>query len=114
MSKLRFGLRLKLLFFSSFLLTIPWLGYQYVWEMETYLRIGQEQTMVGTARAVATALHERPALLDSQSAYRTDVKPGTDLYAYKIAYPIQFDGKLDDRQDYRHLFIDDDAKNITQ
>ena len=44
MSRLRFGLRLKLLFFSSFLLAIPWLGYQYVWEMETYLRIGQEQT----------------------------------------------------------------------
>jgi two-component system sensor histidine kinase ChvG len=105
MSRLRFGLRLKLLFFSSFLLTIPWLGYQYVWEMETYLRIGQEQTMVGTARAVATALHERPALFDSQSSYLTDVKPGTDLYAHKIAYPIQLDGKLDDWQDYRHLAI---------
>ena len=57
--------------------------------METYLRIGQEQTMVGTAGAVATALHERPALFDSQSAYLTDVKPGTDLYAHKIFYPIQ-------------------------
>ena len=103
MSHIRFGLRLKLLFFSSFLLAIPWLGYQYVWEMETYLRIGQEQTMVGTARAVATALHERPALFDRQSAYLTDVKPGTDLYAHRIAYPIQLDGKLDDWQDYRHL-----------
>mgnify|MGYP000680201635 CR=1 FL=1 len=112
MSKLRFGLRLKLLFFSSFLLTIPWLGYQYVWEMETYLRIGQEQTMVGTARAVATALHERPALFDSQSAYLTDVKPGTDLYAHKIAYPIQLDGKLDDWQDYRHLSIAYDEQNL--
>ena len=112
MSHLRFGLRLKLLFFSSFLLTIPWLGYQYVWEMETYLRIGQEQTMVGTARAVATALHERPALFDSQSAYLTDVKPGTDLYAHKIAYPIQLDGKFDDWQDYRHLTIAYGQKNL--
>jgi two-component system sensor histidine kinase ChvG len=112
MSRFRFGLRLKLLFFSSFLLTIPWLGYQYVWEMETYLRIGQEQTMVGTARAVATALHERPALFDSQSAYLTDVKPGTDLYAHKIAYPIQLDGKLDDWQDYRHLAIAYGQQNL--
>jgi two-component system, OmpR family, sensor histidine kinase ChvG len=63
MTKFRFGIRLKLVFFSSFLFAIPWLGYQYVWELESYLRIGQEQTMVGTARAVATALHERPALL---------------------------------------------------
>jgi len=112
MSQLRFGLRLKLLFFSSFLLAIPWLGYQYVWEMETYLRIGQEQTMVGTARAVATALHERPALFDSQSAYLTDVKPGTDLYAHKITYPIQLDGKLDDWQDYRHLAIAYGQQNL--
>lgn len=112
MSKLRFGLRLKLLFFSSFLLAIPWLGYQYVWEMETYLRIGQEQTMVGTARAVATALHERPALFDSQSAYLTDVKPGTDLYAHKIANPIQLDGKLDDWQEYRHLSIAYGQQNL--
>jgi dedicated sortase system histidine kinase len=112
MSKLRFSLRLKLLFFSSFLLAIPWLGYQYVWEMETYLRIGQEQTMVGTARAVATALHERPALFDSQSAYLTDVKPGTDLYAHKITYPIQLDGKLDDWQDYQHLSIAYGQQNL--
>lgn len=105
MLRFRFGIRLKLLFFSSFLFAIPWLGYQYVWELESYLRIGQEQTMVGTARAVATALHERPALFDSQAAYLTDVKPGTDLYAYKIAYPIQLDGKLDDWQDYQHLMM---------
>lgn len=103
MAKFRFGIRFKLVFFSSFLFAIPWLGYQYVWELESYLRIGQEQTMVGTARAVATALHERPALFDAQSAYLTDVKAGTDLYAYKIAYPIQLDGKLDDWQDYQHL-----------
>jgi len=112
MSRVRFGLRFKLLFFSSFLLTIPWLGYQYVWEMETYLRIGQEQTMVGTARAVATALHERPALFDNQSAYLKDVKPGTDLYAYKIAYPIRLDGKLDDWQDYKQLTIEYAQQNL--
>jgi two-component system, OmpR family, sensor histidine kinase ChvG len=105
MTKFRFGIRLKLVFFSSFLFAIPWLGYQYVWELESYLRIGQEQTMVGTARAVATALHERPALFDAQSAYLGDVKPGTDLYAYKIAYPIQLDGELDDWQDYQHLML---------
>jgi len=50
-------------FYSQF----RYLGYQYVWELETYLRIGQEQTMVGTARAVATAMHERPKLFDVQS-----------------------------------------------
>src|SRR2546426_3309212 len=32
--------------------------------MESVLREGQEQALVGTARAVATALHDRPELLD--------------------------------------------------
>ena len=62
---LRFGLRSKLFLLSSFLFTIPWFGYQYVWEMEKYLRFGQEQTLVGTARALATALHERENLFDN-------------------------------------------------
>jgi dedicated sortase system histidine kinase len=105
MHKFRIGIRLKLLFLSLFLFAIPWLGYRYVWELETYLRIGQEQTMVGTARAVATALHERPALFDSQSSYLADVKPGTDLYAHKIIDPIQLDGNLNDWLDYRHLAL---------
>ncbi|MDO6695842.1 proteobacterial dedicated sortase system histidine kinase [Aliiglaciecola sp. 3_MG-2023] len=105
MNRIRFGIRLKLLLLSIFLFAIPWLGYQYVWELESYLRTGQEQTMEGTARAVATALHERPSLFDSQSSYLQDVKPGTDLYAHKIVDPIQLDGQLDDWVDYRHLSL---------
>lgn len=105
MLNIRIGIRLKLLFLSLFLFAIPWLGYKYVWELESYLRLGQEQTMVGTARAVATALHERPSLFDSQAAYLKDVKPGTDLYAYKIVDPIQLDGRFSDWIDYRHLML---------
>lgn len=105
MLRFRFGIRLKLLLLSLFLFAIPWLGYQYVWELESYLRTGQEQTMEGTARAVATALHERPSLFDSQSSYLQNVKPGTDLYAHKIIDPIRLDGQLDDWADYRHLSL---------
>jgi dedicated sortase system histidine kinase len=105
MLRFRFGIRLKLLLLSLFLFAIPWLGYQYVWELESYLRTGQEQTMEGTARAVATALHERPSLFDSQSSYLQDVKPGTDLYAHKIVDPIRLDGKLDDWADYSALTL---------
>ncbi|MBF7075070.1 proteobacterial dedicated sortase system histidine kinase [Glaciecola sp. MH2013] len=96
----RIGLRLKLLFFSSFLFAIPYLGYQYVWELEAYLRIGQEQTMLGTARAVATTLHERPKLFDAQSSFQSSVVTGRDLYAHKVTAPIQLDGQLDDWDDY--------------
>lgn len=114
MIRFRFGLTAKLLVFASFLLVIPYLSYQYVWQLETYLRIGQEQTLVGTARAVATALHERPALFDKQSAFLSNITPGTDLYAHNIQYPIQLDGDLSDWQDYRDKMIDYSAPNLVE
>jgi len=89
---LRFGLRAKVLLLSSFLFVIPWFGYQYVWEMEKYLRFGQEQTLVGTARALATALHEREKLFNNQASFLPNVKQGKDLYGYQLTEAIQLDG----------------------
>lgn len=114
MKRFTIGIRAKLLFFSSFLLVIPYMSYQYVWQLETYLRIGQEQTLVGTARAVATALHERPALFDNQSAFLSNITPGTDLYAHRIEYPIKLDGKLSDWQDYQDKMIEYGATNLVE
>ena len=99
---------------SLFLFTIPYLGYNYVWELEQYLRNGQEQTMIGTARAVATALHERPALFDSQSAYLQDVRPGTDLYALPIPSPIRLDGELNDWQQVSELISEYDGDEVIE
>ncbi len=114
MNKWRIGLRVKLLFFSSFLFAIPYLGYQYVWELESYLRMGQEQTMVGTARAVATALHERPKLFDVQSSFVGNVRPGTDLYAHSMDYPIQLDGDASDWDEYQSFKLNYAEQNLVQ
>ena len=94
--QLRFGLRSKLLLLSSFLFVIPWFGYQYVWEMEKYLRFGQEQTLVGTARALATALHERENLFNNQASFLPSVEQGKDLYGYQLTEAIQLDGLHND------------------
>ncbi|HCV03655.1 MAG TPA: proteobacterial dedicated sortase system histidine kinase, partial [Pseudoalteromonas sp.] len=101
---LRLGLRTKFIFLSCFLFLLPWLGYEYVWEMEKFLRQGQEKTLVGTTRALATALHERPALFDSQTNFLDQVVKGRDLYAYNLNNPIQLDGKLSEWQPYQSLF----------
>ncbi len=93
---LRFGLRSKLFLLSCFLFSLPWLGYQYVWEMEKYLRYGQEQTLVGTARALATALHERPNLFNNQASFLPNVEKGKDLYSYQLTTAIQLDGNASD------------------
>jgi len=62
----RFPLRAKLALVALALLALPWAGWLYVREMERFLLAAQEEALRATARAVATALHERPQLL----AYR--------------------------------------------
>jgi two-component system, OmpR family, sensor histidine kinase ChvG len=62
----RFPLRAKLALVALVLLVLPWAGWLYVREMERFLLTAQEEALAATARAVATALHERPKLL----AYR--------------------------------------------
>ncbi len=62
-SLFRFRLRSKLAVLSLLLLALPWVGYQHVREMETMLLELQREGLVSTARAVATALHDRPQLM---------------------------------------------------
>ncbi|MCJ8271461.1 MAG: hypothetical protein MJK04_18945 [Psychrosphaera sp.] len=100
MFRIPFGLRSKLVLLSGFLFTIPWLGYQYVEEMDKFLQQGQEKTLIGTARALATALHERPKLFDEQASFLESVVKGRDLYAYPINEAIQLDGRLSDWDEY--------------
>src|SRR5947207_5990849 len=70
MSKVRIalGIRAQLLLVLTVFLAIPWLGYEYVRELERFLRDSQERTLAGTAQAVATALHDRPQLFDVRAA----------------------------------------------
>jgi two-component system sensor histidine kinase ChvG len=58
------GIRAQLLWVLTVFLAIPWLGYEYVRELERFLREAQQRTLAGTAQAVATALHDRPRLFD--------------------------------------------------
>lgn len=98
--KTRFGIRSKLIFMSSFLLIIPWLGYRYILEMEEYLGRGQEQIVLGTSQALATALSERPELFNESSYSRA--RRNQDLYVYQFFYPLAIDdGNLSDWRDYQ-------------
>ena len=52
------------------LAVIPLVGYLHVKQMEQLLREGQEQALLATARAIATALHDRPELLELRAGQR--------------------------------------------
>ena len=70
----RFPLRAKLALTALVLLVLPWAGWLYVREMERFLLAAQEEALAATARAVATALHERPKLLAYRARGESDLR----------------------------------------
>jgi two-component system sensor histidine kinase ChvG len=65
--RIALGIRAQLLLVLTVFLAIPFLGFEYVRELERVLRDAQERTLAGTAQAVATALHDRARLFDVQA-----------------------------------------------
>jgi len=70
----RFPLRAKLALIALVLLVLPWAGWLYVREMERFLLAAQEEALAATARAVATALHERPKLLTYRARSESELR----------------------------------------
>jgi dedicated sortase system histidine kinase len=56
------GIRAQLLLVLTVFLALPWLGYEYVRELERFLRDAQERALASTAQAVSIALNDRPRL----------------------------------------------------
>ena len=91
-----FSIRTKLLFVALLLLLIPWMSYQYVREMKTYLLSGQEEALSLTSRAVATVLHDRPELFVEDSNIDTGEPEGNEIYAAPLPNYINLNGDLSD------------------
>ena len=70
----RFPLRAKVALVALVLLVLPWAGWLYVREMERFLIAAQEEALAATARAVATALHERPKLLTYRARGESELR----------------------------------------
>lgn len=89
-------LRSKLLLITLTLLSIPWVGYEYVREMERFLRSGMESNQQDQARAIATVLHDRSELFKKSGSILKNLSAEKTLYARKLDQPIQLDGYIDD------------------
>lgn len=94
--QLKWGLRGKVLALSSLLLLLPLFAYQFVVEMENFLREGQQQTLLGTSSAIATALHERPNLFNEHASFLPNVTKGQDLYVHNLEQAIRLDANNED------------------
>jgi dedicated sortase system histidine kinase len=60
--RISLSIRAQLLLVLTVFLALPWLGVEYVRELERVMRDAHERTLAGTAQAVATALHNRQRL----------------------------------------------------
>ncbi|HEX7952358.1 MAG TPA: hypothetical protein VF523_04695, partial [Burkholderiales bacterium] len=90
------GLRLKLFLAAGILLLTPLLGFLYLRELEQLLLKVQEQGVIATARAVGTALNDRPSLFLSGEVYPFALAQGNDLRIDNLPVPITVDGLADD------------------
>ncbi|MDA1116872.1 MAG: ATP-binding protein [Proteobacteria bacterium] len=87
------------------MLALPWVGVAYVNELERVLLEGQERALMGTARAVATALHDRPQLLVAVPARDDALRREAELELQRIAAS---EGRLPQASDARPLARESD------
>jgi two-component system, OmpR family, sensor histidine kinase ChvG len=93
--RIRFSLRSKLMLLSIAVLIIPYMGYDYLRHMESYLRDTLQTSLVDTAYAVAGALNEKPFLFDT--SFDDDEN---NLYVHRLNNTVQLDGYTDDWESY--------------
>ncbi len=92
--RLRFSLRRKLLLLSIAVISLPFVGLEYLREMERFLRDGLETSLLASARAVAGSLHERANLFPQR-----EDGPAA-LYVHRLRQPVELDGYSDDWLDF--------------
>ncbi len=90
----RLGTKLALL--ALVLLSIPWLGYQYLLETKNFLLQGQAQAQLLTAKGIALTLQSNENLFNDLPVDLSDYET---LTTYPLDYPIRVDGYADDWRD---------------
>ncbi len=87
-------LKRQLLIVSLLTLLLPWAGCQFIRETETALRVGQQDMLAGTARAIADSLSQYPE--EFPPAVTDDFRVGDQLYGHELDIAPRIDGYFDD------------------
>lgn len=93
-------LRTKLLVVSLALLIIPWAGYQYLREMEAFLKQSKQITLAQSAQTIATVMHNRRNLFEPSADISISLDDQSNIYARKLKQAIQLDGYTEDWASY--------------
>ena len=91
MGLINLTIRKKLLLISLVVLAIPYIGFEYIRELERYLRDSLETALLDAAKGGSTLLQQREELLPLQ------VDAGEkSIYVHTLEHPIQMDGYTHD------------------
>jgi two-component system, OmpR family, sensor histidine kinase ChvG len=93
---MRISLRLKLALVSLLLLFIPLTGFRFSELLKQDLLKSRRETMLFSARAVASTLSGRTGLFDRELFH--SLNASRDLYLYQLSNPMRINGKTDDWQ----------------
>ncbi len=92
-----FTIRKKLLLVTLTLLIIPFIGYRYINEMESYLRSELEEELLNRVRVVAAVLHDRAGIFSARTSTSTPVTNiNQHIYVRPLSSAIQLDGYDDE------------------
>jgi two-component system, OmpR family, sensor histidine kinase ChvG len=91
---MRISLQVKLALISLLLLAIPFTGFRLSGILKDNLLESRRETLMFSARAVASALAGRPGLFDQELFHSLD--QNRDLYLFKLTNPMRLNGKFDD------------------
>lgn len=86
-------LRKQLFFLSLVTLALPWVGCQYIREMDSVLRKGQADSLTATAQAVSARISSDRELTAQIPTYPADTSP---LYVHSLHSDIYVDGNHED------------------
>ena len=95
--------RFKLLLVSLTLLGMPWAGYRFIQETESFLRDAQDQALQTTASSVANIMHGIDGVFHG-SARAGSVLTFRNLYLHRLGKQPQLDGYRDDWVHFDHNF----------
>lgn len=93
--RITFSLRSKLMLLSLAVLIIPYIGFDSLRQMETYLRNTLEASLIDATYAVAGSLNDKPRLFTTSFN-----ESKNNLYVHRLNNTVQLDGYTDDWLSY--------------
>ena len=91
------SIRIKLLLLCLVMLSIPYVGFQYLRETERYLQSSLEESLSSVAAAMSVSMQYQSSIFTNSI---DELSNHGGLFVHQLGFPIQVDGYADEWQNY--------------